>query len=129
MDTENQVRIARRIEANSGLGYTNLDSEWMKKHGGKKPSALMQQTPDESRATFEKHRNTASTVVAKENADEARRTTEIAADNDLRTKNTFSKKAHDRAGRVAMMRGGPAHRYGGGHRAQVGSWESDSDSE
>lgn len=119
-DKKNGVRIARRIQANGGLNHQNsLQS---------KASSLMQ-TPDESRKSFEKHVATATSVTTKENADEARRTSEIAAADALDNKNTFHKKAHDRAGRVAMMRGGPAKRYGGGHRAQIRSYVSDSDSD
>jgi len=53
--------------------------------------------------------------VAQEKSIEAKRTaaTKLLNDNDVRE--TFNEKARVRAGRVAMTRGGPPVRYGGGH--------------
>jgi len=71
--------------------------------------------PDNSRKVFEKAVKAAAATVAEEKSIEAKRTaaTKLLNDNDVRE--TFNEKARVRAGRVAMMRGGPAARYGGGH--------------
>ena len=71
--------------------------------------------PDNSRKVFDASVKAAAATVAAENAIEAKRTaaTKLLNDNDVRE--TFNEKARVRAGRVAMMRGGPPARYGGGH--------------
>ena len=63
--------------------------------------------PAESRKLFEESVGAASATVAKEVSDENRRVAanRLLDDNDIRE--TFNEKARVRAGRVAMMRGGP----------------------
>ena len=72
-------------------------------------------TPKESRALFEKSVAEAAATVAEENSSENRRVAanRLLDDNDIRE--TFNEKARVTAGRVAMERGGPSVRYGGGH--------------
>lgn len=77
----------------------------------------MKSTPDQSRKSFETHVSEAAKTVATQKKFESDKTADVAKRNNNNVKDTFSEKARVRAGRVAMMRGGPAKRYGGGHRS------------
>ena len=72
--------------------------------------------PADSRKLFEKSVQEAADTVAKERSSEARRVAANKLLNHNDNVDTFNEKARVRAGRVAMMRGGPPPRYGGGHR-------------
>ena len=89
--------------------------------GYRKAASLVQKgdgpwNPQKSRELFEKQVKEAANVVANENSSEARRTAANRKLNNQDIVDTFNEKARVRAGRVAMMRGGPPPRYGGGHR-------------
>lgn len=88
-------------------------------------------TPDESRKSFEEHVATAASVVATQQGFEATKTADVAKRNAANVKDTFDEKRRVRSGRVAMMRGGPKGRYGGGSEslAQNSSSSESSDSE
>ena len=73
-------------------------------------------TPDQSRKSFESQVAEAATTVKTQQGFEATKTADVATRDAANVKDTFNEKARVRAGRVAMMRGGPPPRYGGGHR-------------
>jgi len=81
--------------------------------------------PDGNRAIFEKQVAEASATVATQNKFETTKTLDVATRDNANVKDTFNEKARVRAGRVAMMRGGPPERYGGGHRKAAAADKKD----
>ena len=73
------------------------------------------ETPDDSRKSFEEHVATAAKTVATQQQFESTKTADVAKRNSANVKDTFNEKRRVRSGRVAMMRGGPPSRYGGGN--------------
>jgi len=117
-DEKNAVRVARRIQANGDLDHRGSFGKFSSSlaQGDAEPKGEKSATPDSNRKVFEKQVAEAATTVATQQKFESVKTADVAKRDAANVSDTFNEKARVTAGRVAMERGGPPPRYGGGHR-------------